>query len=380
MNKLKIIVISTSPLVVNSFMHEQIMLLAENNHVTVVTNTDSLPKLEFPDSRVDIKNVRIIRKISIWRDFLAFIKILLILVKYDFDLVYTITPKAGLLGMVAGLLACVKCRIHIFTGQVWVTKAGVRREFLKLMDIFIAKSSTNLLTDSVSQMNFLIKENITGVAKIRVLANGSVNGVDLARFKKNTSVREKYREKYDINRKDVVFLYLGRLNSEKGIMELVEAFIMLLNKHNNIKLLIVGPDEQHMHEIISIKLVSYADNFRMVDFTECPENYMNMADVLCVPSYREGFGSVVIEAASVGLPAIGSNIYGLKDAIENNVTGLLFTVKDVNALYVAMQKLIINPELRLRLGEAARARAERLFSQDYVATSYVEYIQSCCVR
>ena len=375
MNKLKIIIISTSPLVVNSFMNGQIVRFAEKNHVTVVTNTEGLPKLDFSSSKVEVKNINISRKISILRDISSFIRILLILAEGDFDLVYTITPKAGLLGMVGGLVMRVKCRIHIFTGQVWATKTGINRKFLKLMDMLIAKSSTHLLTDSVGQMNNLINEKITSISKIKVLANGSVNGVDFSRFRKDVVVREKYRVKYNVASDDVVFLYLGRLNKEKGLVELVEAFVMLLEKFKNVKLIIVGPDEQNMSQSISANLVAYKDHYEVESFTDHPGNFMNMADVICVPSYREGFGSVVIEAAGVGVPAIGSKIYGLEDAIQGNVTGLLFPAKDSKSLCEAMQKMVSKPDLRKKLGISAQERAESLFSQGLVTSAYVSYCE-----
>lgn len=372
---MKIAIVVSSPWAINSFLYDQIMHFSKSHDLTVVTNTVEPPELLLPKGIVTLKHVNIVRKISLINDIIALYKLVVLFSGGKFDLVYSVTPKAGLLAMMAGFLVRIRSRIHIFTGQVWVTQSGVKRLFLKVMDILLAKLATHLLTDSSSQRQFLINEHVVDPDKIKALANGSISGVDLNRFQKNSKVRSKIREELYIEEDELVFLFIGRLNPDKGVLDLVDAFMLISNDCDHVKLIIVGPDEANMRDQILLKMESKSINLRLITYTEHPENYMNAADVICLPSHREGFGSVVIEAAAVGIPAIGSDIYGIRDAIENRVTGLLFPVKDIQALYFAMKKLIIEPDVRLEFGIAARGRAERLFSQEFVTLSYVEYFE-----
>ncbi len=377
---MKITIVVTSPLIINAFLYDQIICLSKSHSVTVVTNLDEPPKLNLPNDKFKLKNIKIIRKVSVINDIEALCKLYAFFKTSNFDIVYSVTPKAGLLAMFAGFLARINCRIHVFTGQVWATRTGVGRLVLKYIDMLIAKLATHLLADSISQKIFLENENVADTNKLKVLASGSISGVDLNRFRKNTNIRFKIRDEFGIDKDEFVFLFLGRLNPDKGITDLIDAFRLISDQYSFVKLIIVGPDESGMHNQIISRLDNKTENIRLIDYTDNPEYYMNAADVLCIPSHREGFGTVVIEAAAVGIPAIGSNIYGLNDAIENNVTGLLFPVRDIQALYANMRKLVLDSELRLSLGKEAKLRAKKLFSQDYVTSAYVEYIQSCCVK
>ncbi len=373
---MRIAIVASSPMTINAFLHDQIMRLSVTHHVMVVTNIDDPAKLAFSSNNVEIKSINIPRKLSFWKDVKAFYLLLKLFVNSDFDMVYSVTPKSGLLAMLASLVARVRCRVHTFTGQVWVTRTGVKRLFLKSMDQFIASLSTHALADSKSQRQFLIDEKVVSEEKVKVLANGSISGVNLQRFNPDKKVKKELRKELNINESDVVILFLGRLSNDKGILDLASAFKMLVDQDNSVKLVIVGPDEEDMRNQILATVGVGSERLRMIDFTDHPEHYMNVADIFCLPSYREGFGSVVIEAAAVGIPAVGSDIYGIKDAIENNVTGLLFPVRDIRALHDRIKTLVINNSFRQQLGDAARQRAQQLFSQDFVTSSFVDYFEN----
>lgn len=370
---MKIAIVVTSPMIINHFLYDQIEHFSKLSNVTVVTNVVGATKLKLSKETVVLKHINIIRKISLLNDVMALFKLASYFRIRKFDLVYSVTPKAGLLAMLAGYLTKTPCRIHVFTGQVWATRVGLRRFILKRIDMLLAALSTHLLADSFSQKKFLVDENVVIPNKIKVLANGSISGVDLRRFKKNSKIRNEIRDELNVRKDELVFLFLGRLIPDKGIIDLIDAFMLALEKYSSIKLVIVGPDEANMRDQILLKMGSKSRYLQILNITEYPENYMNAADILCLPSYREGFGSVVIEAAAVGMPTIGSDIYGLSDAIEDGVTGILFPAQNSKALYSAMKELIIDSEKRSRLGINARLRAERLFSQDLVTSAYVEY-------
>ncbi len=381
---MKIAIVVSSPMTIKAFLHDLIIRLSEISEVTVVANISNPKDLVVLENSAKIVSVKIVRKIALFTDVKALLTLLSLFRRNKYDLVYSVTPKAGLLAMTASFLARINCRIHIFTGQVWVMKRGVRRLFLKIVDKLIVRLATNVLADSISQSKFLINENVVNSNKIAVLANGSISGVNLKRFCKDENIRNEVREQLNIDKNELVFLFLGRLDPDKGILDLVDAFSLIYNRYKFVRLVIVGPDEAGICSQIDSKIPSKTNNIIFVDFTNRPESYMNAADVICLPSYREGFGSVVIEAAAIGIPAIGSNIYGIRDAIEDGVTGILYPPRDKKALYSAMQKLILEPETRIRFGVAAQKRAKRLFSQNLVTSSYIDYfkqaVDSCISR
>jgi glycosyltransferase involved in cell wall biosynthesis len=174
----------------------------------------------------------------------------------------------------------------------------------------------------------------------------------------------------------VLFLFLGRLNRDKGVLDLATAFSMACRLGKEIHLLIVGPDEGHMKEAIIDECKQFSSRLHFKDYTDSPQHYMAAADVLCLPSYREGFGLVVVEAASIGLPSIGSRIYGITDAILDGVTGFLHSPGNTEELAARMTTLINDRELRTKMGERARKRAHEQFSQRFVISEWMKYYRS----
>ncbi len=373
---MKLAIIVSSPMTIKAFLRDQIIHLSVSHHLTIVANIKDPAELMISGDNIEFKNIEIARKISIWTDLRAFFALLSLFNKNKFDLVYSVTPKAGLLAMFASFIARIRCRVHIFTGQVWVTRTGIARLLLKSIDKLLAKLATNTLADSVSQMNFLVNEKVVAENKIKVLASGSISGVDMNRFKTNILSRNIIRAELGIDDSDLVFIFIGRLDPDKGIIDLVEAFKQLSGKYDFVKLILVGPDEANIKDLVINKAQSISLQIRFVDLTEHPENYINAADILCLPSYREGFGSVVIEAAAVGIPAIGSDIYGIKDAIDNNITGLLFPVRDVHSLFEAMEIMVLDEKRRLQYGAAAKERVKSLFSQNHVTNAFIDYFEN----
>jgi len=161
----------------------------------------------------------------------------------------------------------------------------------------------------------------------------------------------------------VLLLYLGRLNRDKGITDLAAAFADLAPRQPNLCLLLVGPDEAGMQAEVRAACAAWLDRVRFVGFTDQPERFMAAADVFCLPSYREGFGSSVIEAAACGVPAVASRIYGLTDAVRDGETGLLHPPGDVANLVAQVERLAVDAALRQNMGEAAHERVLRDFSQ-----------------
>mgnify|MGYP006104619293 FL=1 len=349
-------------------------MLSRFYDVTVITNTSDNAALNIP-SKIKLVPFAIERDIDIFSD----LKSLMVLTKNfrreKFDLVLSVTPKAGLLSALAGCFSGTKNRLHWFTGQVWVTKHGLKRSLLKFTDKLLASCVNFALIDSQSQFDFLTSERVLNPKKGVVLGDGSICGVNLNRFKFNSDVKQAFREKIGLDENDKILLFLGRMNKDKGIFDLVEAFHLIVNDIDNLHLVLVGPDEQKIEMALaeSGQLHPY---IHFIGSTSEPEKWLSIGDVFCLPSYREGFGSSVIEAAAVGLPAITSRIYGLTDAVVEGQTGLMHQAGNINEIVTIIKQLIIDKKLRDRLGKNARKRAESSFNQSHVSKLLLEYINN----
>lgn len=345
------------------FLLPHIRVLAQFYEVTVIADFSDSSYPELSQLDVNLVPIHIKRSIHVFADLKAFFLLALFFKNNKFDLIHSVTPKAGLLAISSAWLVGVPIRIHTFTGQVWATRYGVSRFILKLADRVLAILSTHILIDSPSQKDFLICNGIVKGHQSFVLGNGSISGVDISRFNLGGSKRGLAKSSLKIPQHSIVILYLGRLNHDKGLIELAKAFNLISNEISNLWLVLVGPDEEGMQAKVNSICLGNTARILHVGFTNRPEYFMNLADIFCLPSFREGFGSSVIEAAACGLPTIASRIYGLTDAVQDGVTGLLFTPGSVNELAGHIRTLAFNVRLRQEMGSAARTRAVQQFSQ-----------------
>lgn len=357
------------------FMAPHIRALSEKYDVTLVANGRAEDVSSLLSDNVHFFSVRIERKISLLKDLTAFYNLWRLFRREQFDCVHSLMPKSGVLTMLAAKFAGVPLRIHTFTGQVWATRRGPARLLLKSFDQLLTACATHLLADSHSQRNFLTIEGVTRPDKISVLAQGSVCGVDTARFIPNPARREVVRIKYGIPMDAMLALYLGRLNRDKGIPELATAFSIASARCKDLHLLVVGPDEENMKELMISGVGNAAPCLHFVGFSPEPEACMAASDFFVMPSHREGFGSTIIEAAACGIPSIGSRIYGLTDAIIDGQTGLLVPVGDMDALAGAMVRLASDADLRFRLGEQALSRAVMDFPTKHLTDALTGYYE-----
>ncbi len=361
----KLCYVATIPAVVHAFLRTHIQAAAEKYEVTVVCSSEDKHLLDNVNARFIF--LPITRKPSPWVDMLILFQLFKLFRRERFDIVHSIMPKTGMLAMVAAKLARVPVRIHTFTGQVWVTKQGVGRTLLKWFDKLIGMLATCVLADSASQRDFLVSEGVLSSSKAKVIGAGSICGIDSVRFHPDIGKRQTVRQELGVAQDAKVILFVGRLNRDKGMLDLAAAFFAIAKQRPDVELVLVGSEEDvpfgRMQEIC----YTAKDHLHYVNFTATPEQYMNAADVFCLPSYREGFGMTIIEAAACGVPAVASRIYGITDAVADGQTGLLFPAGDVAALTEALQKLIDDDDLRQRLGDAARVRTLALFSSEKIA-------------
>jgi lipopolysaccharide/colanic/teichoic acid biosynthesis glycosyltransferase/glycosyltransferase involved in cell wall biosynthesis len=359
--KRRICIVVAHELTVRAFLAPHLRALQSHYDVTVVVNTTNVALLEELGVEGTLVPLRIERYVAPWCDLTALWSLYRLLRAGCFDVVHSMTPKAGLLAMTAAWLARIPVRIHTFTGQVWVTHRGPARSTLRAFDTVVARLATTTLADSPSQRDFLVREGISAGDAVRVLGKGSVCGVDSMTFRPNGAVRQAVRARLNIPSSDIVLLFVGRLTNDKGVLDLAGAFLAIADERQDVHLLLVGPDESRLRSRVESLCARHAARLRFIEFTARPQDFMAAADVLCLPSYREGFGSVVIEAAACGVPAVASRIYGLVDAVEEGRTGLLHAPHDVQGLAELLRRLADDSGLRRTLGEAARCRAEADF-------------------
>ncbi|MDW5443945.1 glycosyltransferase [Polaromonas sp. SM01] len=366
---------ATVPFAVNVFLSPQVKRLSRDYDVTILANGvagDLIPEL----SGIRFVPLDIERKIALGQDVATFFRLWRFFRVQRFDAVHSIMPKAGLLAMMAAKAAGIPFRFHTFTGQVWATQRGIRKALLKTLDGLMALCATRVFADSYSQRSFLVEQKVVAPARIGVLADGSAAGVDMKRFSADQRARLDLRRCLQIPENDVVFLFVGRLTRDKGLLDLAQAFTSVATVNEHVHLMVVGPDEEGLGREVARLAEAVSGRVHMVGFTGEPERYMRAADILCLPSYREGFGSVIIEAAAVGLPAIASRIYGVTDAVEEGVTGILHRPAVIPEIADAMALLALSREVRLTMGEAARTRVAEKYSEERVVSAFADFYQA----
>jgi glycosyltransferase involved in cell wall biosynthesis len=367
---LRVCFVASNSFALNAFLASPIEALAAAGwKITVALNTQDGDASEAVRRHAEVVPLAIQRDISPLADVPVLRALTRLCRRQRFDVIHSITPKAGVLAMTAGLLGGVPVRMHTFTGQVWATRRGPMRAFLKLMERYVAGCATHVLADSRSQAEFMVAHGSAAADRIEVLGAGSICGVDTQRFRPRPEVVAEVRGRLGIPADAVVVLFLGRLHPEKGLAELGRAFEHVAAHAPQVHLLVVGPDEGGLG-LLKQGIVQAAGRVHVVGRTPEPEIYMAAADLLCLPSYREGFALSLLEAASAGLPVLASRIYGTVDTVEDEVTGLLVPVHDSAALARSLQRLAGDAALRSRLGEAGRERARRVFSKEVMQDAW----------
>jgi glycosyltransferase involved in cell wall biosynthesis len=373
--KVKIIYVVTASFVVAWHLDNTLKRLPDNFEVCVVGQDVSGYRQRYPN--VTWVDIDLYRKISVSSDVEALFSLCRLFVRYKPDIVHSIMPKAGLLTALAGFLCRVPVRIHTFTGQVWATKRGVSRFFLYNLDKLINTLNTVCLTDSPSQSQFLYEHGLAHRNQpLPVLAKGSLTGVDLSRFAENALVQpaSALRKELGLTAEHFVFAFIARKTRDKGALDMIRAFSEVAARHPECRLLFIGPDESK-GELAALQQSQPAlfNQVILVDRVENHPCYLAISQVLCLPSYREGFGTIVIDAAALGVPAIGSDIVGLRDAIEADRTGVLFSMGNIAQFTAAMLAVINHPDYLQRLGKAARQRVEVHFSADKLFQALVRF-------
>jgi len=375
-NRPKICLLTPTRITVHAFLKPHLVALAQEFDVTLAYNPANDAYAPPLDISVKVVAIDIKRKINPWSDIKALLELYLFFRREKFDLVVTLVPKAGLLGMLAAKAAGISRRVHIFQGEVWATKTGFMRALLKTTDRITVGASTNILAVGKGERRFLEEQGIAKPGQITVLGEGSISGVDCDKFKPDLEARKEFRKNRNIPDDAVICLFLGRLYAEKGVFELLDAFGQCAEESKKLWLIIVGPDEEGARSKLASRLTSSTTRRLLIEgYTDSPQTYLAAADFLCLPSYREGFAVSLLESAAVGIPAIGSDIYGISGALIEGETGLLTPPKNVTRLARAISLLANDQTLRQKFAQRGRDRVLAEFRQEQVVARYVDYFR-----
>lgn len=376
--KLKVVRVITASYVVPWHMHNTLRRMPADFEVCVVGHGVSKNKDSYPD--VKFIDIDINRKTSLISDGLALIELCRFLLSYQPDIVHSIMPKAGLLAALAGFICRVPIRIHTFTGQTWVAREGLSRYFYYMLDRLINSLNTVCLTDSFSQSAFLLEHKISHSGQpLPVLSKGSLSGVDIERFNIGllAEAASQLRGNLGLGKEHFVFAFIARKTRDKGAVDVLRAFSSVSAAYKKVRLLFVGPDEDGEIERLREMNPDLFFNVMDVGHVSNHEVYLAITDVLCLPSYREGFGSIVIDAAAMGVPTIGSRIPGLSDSVVDQQTGMLFPVGNLDELVRLMLVFVENSKIRQTMGGAAKARVDEFFSADRLYSALKEFYFNC---
>ncbi len=282
-----------------------------------------------------------------------------------FDVIYYMTPNAAFYASVGGMLAGIKHRVYGQSGIRYVSLKGIKRLIFKTVEKITCMCSTTIRSQSPKNMQFAIDEGLCKKDKISVVGIGGTTGVSLAACDKidKAATKKQFKEKYKIPDNAFVYGFVGRINRDKGVGELIEAFLKL---DTDAYLVLVGMrDEKNLPDLSALQKAENSDRIIFTGNVPPSEvyNYMAMFDMIIHPTYREGFGKVLQEAMGMGLPIITTDVPGPSEVVEKDVSGLLVPHKNVELLSEKMQLLYDDASLREKLSQNGRKRAEKYFDR-----------------
>lgn len=371
----KIFRITTVPLSLMVLLRGQLRYMQEHGFkVTGVSSSGWEVEVVEKEEGIPVVILEMSRKITPFQDLKALWQFYRLCKKEKPDMVHSHTPKAGIIGMLGAKMAGVPIRLHTVAGLPLMEATGNKRRLLDFVEKLTYRLATKVYPNSKGLETFITQNKLAAPDKVRVLANGSSNGIDTAHFNPEViseTEKEKLKTALGISENDFVFVFVGRLVSDKGIHELVEAFTALKEKvdtSSRIKLLLVGPEEPDLdplREDVRQRIHSDSDVIA-VGFQNDVRPYFSISDALLFPSYREGFPNVVMQAGAMGLPAIVSNINGCNEIIIERENGLIVPVKAVTLLLEAMQRLMQERELYIHLQLNSRRLIKERYEQGIV--------------
>ena len=367
-------IIRAATVSMSTIFYKPIVKDLQSKGYEVVSVTSPGPELkELTDMGVKCIEVSMERHISLTKDVKSLIELVKVFGKEKPAMVHSMTPKAGLLCMIAAWLTRVPRRVHTFTGLVWPTATGLSRKILMATDWLTCACATHVIPEGKGVMDDL-QAHITK-KPMKVLGYGNVKGVDMERFSRRADVMEVAKT---IKKEGIfTFVFVGRIVGDKGINELVEAFIRLLQEKYETRLILVGPYEENLDPVSTLtkERIDSTPQIEAVGpiFNDNLLPYYAASDCFVFPSYREGFPNTVMEAGAMGLPCIVTDINGSREIIVDGKNGVVIPSKDTDALYKAMKNMIEDQAAYSKMSDNARPMIESRFEQGFVRSCLLDF-------
>lgn len=375
----KLIRTSTVPTSLVSFLESSIGKLKSQYDLVLVSSSGK--ELDYLRDKYGVKSIGVVmqRRMSPMKDLKSLWSLIRVFHKEKPYIVHSMTPKAGLLCMMAAWITRIPRRVHTFTGLVWPTATGLSRKILMATDWLTCACATHVIPEGKGVMNNL-QQHITH-KPMRVLGYGNVRGVDMDYWSRGNVSNELVRKLR--NHETFTFIFVGRIVRDKGINELVEAFSRLSKAHK-VRLLLVGKFEDSL-DPISEEARNIIDENKAIEYVGPQYGkdllaYYAASDCFVFPSYREGFPNTVLEAGAMDLPSIVTDINGSREIIirkgeEHNTpitemklcdNGIIIPSKNEDLLYQAMDEMVRNDDIRKSMAAKARDLVASRFEQGFV--------------
>lgn len=379
--KKKFYITTTIPASLN-FFKGHLAFLNKHYDVTAISSERTFLQEIGTREGINVVHIPMERPISLHKDIFSFIKFVSLFLREKPDIVHGNTPKASFLSMIAARITHIPVRIYMCHGLRYQGETNkYKKRLLMAMEKIACKCATKVICVSFGVRNTLIEEKICSANKAIVVHHGSASGIDTNHFnRENTNIITTINKELGIKEDDFTFVFIGRIVKDKGINELINAFSKLVEKHKNVHLILVGPTNAQTNKISkdTESLIDTTPHIYVVGGQKDIRPYLLNANALVLPSYREGFGMVLIEAGAMSVPAIASNIIGCNEIIVTGKNGELVSAKNSDALLETMKKWVETPEYVKNLSTNARNMVEERYSQTIVWQSLLQVYKDLC--
>ncbi|MGE0590152.1 MAG: glycosyltransferase family 4 protein [Cyclobacteriaceae bacterium] len=371
MERIRLLRITTVPISLQYLLRGQLSFMQKHGMEVMAVSAEGPEVQIITEAGIPHAIIPFTRAITPVRDFLCLLKLIQLIRIFKPQIVHSHTPKAGLIGMLAAWWCSVPVRLHTVAGLPLMEATGIKRWVLQLTEKATYFCSTEIYVNSKSLVSFIQSEFKAQNLKLKTIGNGSSNGIDLEYFSVTQDLElaaTDVRCQLSIQSGEFLFCFVGRMVRDKGMVELIQAFLKICESGKKVRLLLVGhfedsldPLPKHIHEVIDTH-----NNIFKAGFKSDVRPWILASDALVLPSYREGFPNVLLQAGALEKPSIATNINGCNEIILDGKTGWLVPTKDPEALQQAMESVMCDEKWCKEAGRYARNFVADNFDQSYV--------------
>ncbi|WP_138477143.1 glycosyltransferase family 4 protein [Dyadobacter bucti] len=382
MHKIKLLRITTETYSMHILLKGQLNFMSQKGLEVYMASTPDahVPALE-EQQNAKFFPLPLSRELTPVKDLIALYHTIRLIQKLKPQIVHTHSPKAGVVGMLAAFLCSVPVKIHTVAGLPLMEVTGAKRKLLNFVESFTYWCADWVLPNSQELKKFILDHDFTRPSKVKVMGNGSSNGMDLAYFSITQDLLaegEAFRQEHGITEEHTILTFMGRLAFYKGINELVEAFQILQKKYSNLKLLLIGAPEElnPLKESTKNEVINNKDIISVGHQIDV-RKFLAVSDIFVFPSYREGFPQALMQASAMGLPSVATNINGCNEILENGKTGILIEPKSVEAIVDAASQLLDDEQGRIIMAKAAQNFITTNFEQKKLWQMIYDFYVDC---